>query len=98
MGPCQSIVVQRLVWLYSPMREWQSTTHSAREVVGGGGGVATEWSCFCGERASPQLSGDVSRLPSQYFVSSSGSSRHDHSAYSQLFGSISRAERVARPS
>ena len=85
------------------MREWQSTTHSAREVVGGGGGgggggVATEWSCFCGERASPQLSGDVSRLPSQYLVSSSGSSRHDHSAYSQLFGSISRAERVARPS
>lgn len=68
-----------------------STAHAAREV--GGGGVGDRVELFCGERASPQLSGDVSRLPSQYLLSSSVSSRHDHSAYSQLFGSIPHAFR-----
>ena len=53
-----------------------STAQAAREV--GGGGVGDRVELFCGERASPQLSDDVSRLPSQYLLSLSVSSRHDH--------------------
>ena len=72
--PSQSVVVlQHLVWLCRPMREWQSLLHMAQMKLEDG-----KVELFCSEHASLQLSGDISHLLSQFLLSLSVSSGHNH--------------------